>query len=106
MQVMHQMTLLQEENIALRNANHELSRRRYKKKRRLQEGGSMSVRDAQDLQAQNNIDLQLQADLMENGSRTNSGQQQRRWCRACGESGHNIRTCENRGEISEDSDST
>jgi len=48
---MHQITLLQEENLALRKANNKLSRRRRTKKRRLQHRGSLTVGEAQALQA-------------------------------------------------------
>jgi hypothetical protein len=102
---MHQITLLQEENLALRKANNELSRRRRTKKRRLQNGGSLTIGEAQALQAQHDIDLQLQADSLNKGGRTNPNPPQSRRCGACGETGHNVRTCQNDREMSSDSDS-
>ena len=43
----------------LRETNHILSWRRRTKKRRLQEGGSLTIREAQDLQTCMNPRLQL-----------------------------------------------
>ena len=71
MQIMHRLTLLQEENIALRKANNELSWHHHTKKRRLQNGGSLTIGEAQALQAQHDIDLQLQATSLNNGGHTN-----------------------------------
>ena len=91
----HELVLLREENAALRKANDKLSRRRRTKKRRIQEGGSLSLRDAQDLQAQNDVNTQLQTDLAESSSRTKVSAPQQRRCKSCGEFGHNVRTCQN-----------
>ena len=51
----HELVLLREKNKALRKANNELSRRRRTKKRRIQEKGSLSLQNAQDLQAQSDV---------------------------------------------------
>lgn len=91
----HELVLLREENATLRKANDELSRRRRTKKRRIQDGGSLSLQDAQDLQAQTDVNAQLQTDLVQSSGRTKVGGLQQRRCRACGEFGHNVRTCGN-----------
>ena len=41
------------------------------KKHQLQNGGSLTIGEAQALQAQHDINLQLQADSLNNGGRTN-----------------------------------
>ena len=64
------MVLLRAENTALREANHILSRRRRTKKRRLQEGGSLTIGEAQDLQTCTNPRLQLQVVLEQSSNRT------------------------------------
>src|SRR5450432_1118237 len=99
------LALLRTENTLLRNANHELSRRRRTKKRRLQEGGSLTLQEAQALRGQTNPRSQLQVVIEQSSDRTNLSPRPRRRCTGCGEHGHNVRTCSNREEIPEDSDS-
>ena len=100
------MVLLRAENTALREANHILSRRRRTKKRRLQEGGSLTIGEAQDLQTRMNPRSQLQVVLEQSGDRTSPSVTPRRRCRLCGEAGHNIRTCQNKEEIDSEFDSS
>ena len=66
----HKLVLLREKNAALRKANNKFSRRCRTKKRRIQEKRSLSLRDVQDFQAQNDVNTQLQTDLAENSSCT------------------------------------
>jgi DDE superfamily endonuclease/Tc5 transposase DNA-binding domain len=101
----HELALLRAENTALRTANHELSRRRRTKKRRLQEGGSLTIEDAQALRDCTNPRSQLQVLTEQSSDRTSLSPKPRRRCTKCGEHGHNIRTCSNREEIAKDSDS-
>jgi len=58
-QVMHRLTLLEEEVHSLREANNELSRRRRTKKRRLQEGGSLSQQDLEDQRTEEEVARQI-----------------------------------------------
>ena len=88
----HELTLLRAEITELRTANDRLSRRRHTKKRRLQEGGSLTLQNAQDLQASNNVGSQVQVVLVENNDCTNPSSVPRRRCGLCGEHGHNVRT--------------
>ena len=88
--------MLREKNAVLRKANNELSRRCRTKKRRIQKRRSLSLQSAQNLQAQNNVNTQLQADLVESSGCTKLFALQKRRCKLCGEFRHNVRTCENR----------
>jgi hypothetical protein len=99
----HELTLLREENAALCKENDLLSRRRRMKKRQLQEGGVLTVEAVQDLEAQREANIQLQADLRESRGRTKQTEPQNRCCRCCGQTGHNIRTCPNIVDTSDDS---
>jgi len=101
----HEVALLRAENIALRTANDQLSRRRRIKKRRLQEGGSLTLQDLPGLQGSISVGDTIEVEMPENRVRTKPSNPPRRRCRLCGEHGHNVRTCENREEIPEDSDS-
>ena len=103
--VITELALLRAENAELRTANDMLSRRRCTKKRRLQEGRTLTIRDVQDLRAIRSGAIQVEEVLPGNTSRTKSGRASRRHCTLCGKHGHNVRTCENREEGPEDSDS-
>jgi hypothetical protein len=101
----HELALLRAENTALRAANNKLSRRRRTKKRRLQEGGSLTLQDAQELGVQINPRSRVEVIREQSGDCTNLSPVSRRRCGLCGESGHNVRTCQKGEEIPEDSDS-
>jgi hypothetical protein len=62
------------------------------------------LQDAQDLQAQSDVNAQLQADLAQDSSRTKQNAPQQRRCGLCGEFGHNVRTCQKSRLELEDSD--
>ena len=91
----HELVLLRKKNAALRKANNKLSRRCRTKKRRIQKEELLSLRNAQDFQAQNNVNTQLQTNLAESSSRTKVSALQQRRCKSCGEFSHNVRTCQN-----------
>ncbi|KAI1440789.1 hypothetical protein F5Y02DRAFT_401636 [Annulohypoxylon stygium] len=57
---MHQMVLLQAEVQDLREANQALSKRRKAKKRRVRQGGSLTLQEGQDLLAQKDVAKQGQ----------------------------------------------
>ena len=104
-QVMHQLDLIRGEVVALREANNRLSRRRQVKKQRIQDGGSLTLQDGQDIQAQMDATQQLQEETRQNSGRTRRAETRRRRCRICGEPGHNARTCQNDIDASAEEDS-
>jgi hypothetical protein len=87
--------LLQEGIVGLRKANDLLSRRRRTKKRRIQEGGILTIEAARDSEAQSAANIQLQADLRESRSSIKQSEPQKRYCRCCRQTSYNIRTCLN-----------
>jgi hypothetical protein len=101
----HEIALLRAENASLREANDRLSRRRRTKKRRLQEGGSLTLQDAQGLGVLDVGRSQLQVVIQQSGHRTNLDLTPRRCCTRCNKTGHNVRTCPDKVEIDKDSDS-
>jgi predicted nucleic acid-binding Zn-ribbon protein len=58
--IMHQLALLKAENQTLQQANEALSKRRRAKKKRLQQGGSLSQQEAEDLQDEKDVVQQVQ----------------------------------------------
>ena len=101
---MSKLALLKSENQILRQTNEELSKRRRAKKTRLQQGGSLSQQEAQDLQDERDIAQQLKQETQANSSRKPREETRGRRCGNCGETGHNARTCQIVIETSEEED--
>lgn len=102
---MHKMALMQAEIRDLRAANEALSKRRKAKKQRLRQGGSLTVQDAQDLQGQRDVELQIREETQASSGRKPRTETRARRCGKCGEPGHNARTCQIVVETSEEDDS-
>jgi hypothetical protein len=103
--VMHQLALLQAENRDLRKANETLSKRRNRKKSRLQAEGSLNLQEAQALMDNRDVTEQIKQETR--GSR---GRKEREETRArrygnCNGTGHNARTCQIVIETSEEDNS-
>ena len=99
------MVLLKAENEELRIANERQSKRRRVKRTRLQDGGSLSIQEAEDLIAGKEVDEQLQKDIRESGRRTMGAEPRARRCGSCGKTGHNARTCQVAWETSDEGES-
>lgn len=102
--MMHQMALLKAEVETLREANSALSKRRRAKRTRLQQGGSMTLADGQELQDQKDIEQQVQSDMQQSSGRKRRTETKRRCCGVCGNAGHNARTCVMNEEVSNKED--
>ena len=104
MAIMHEVALLRSRITELEEANERLSKRCKAKKTRLQKGGSLSVQEAEDLVAQTNVGGR-QSDEIGSGSCQDQGVQSCiRHCSTCGETGHNIHTCQIIVEASKEED--
>jgi hypothetical protein len=100
--IIHEVALLRLQITELEEANERLSKRRKAKKTRLQKGGSLSVQEAEDLVGRINIGGQ-QSEEISSGSDQGQGTQLRtRYCGNCGETGHNVHTCQIVVETSEE----
>ena len=91
--VMHELTLLRSENRDLRRANEDLSWRRRTKRKRLQEGGSLSQEEARVLEGQDKGKGQIEGEEGQSSEKRSRVTSYDRHCRRCGEKGHNVRTC-------------
>jgi hypothetical protein len=78
--------LLKVEVKALQEANQIKKRREQKRKRRIMQGGSLIVRDGEDLVQNTTINDQIRQEIR-------SGTAQPRRCGKCKNTGHNARTC-------------
>ncbi|KAM6514320.1 hypothetical protein FALCPG4_18908 [Fusarium falciforme] len=92
--IMHQIALLRSENQILRQENETLSRRRQAKKKRLLDGGSLTLAEGQDLQDQKEVNVQLEEESRRNGGRKRRPETKARRCGVCGKTGHNARRCQ------------
>ena len=91
---MYQLALLKAENQNLREANETLSKRRRAKKTRLQDGGSLSQRDAEDIQDEKDVALQVEQENKVSSGRKPREELRARRCGKCNKTGHNARTCQ------------
>ena len=93
MAIMHENALLRAEVKTLREANSSLAKRRRAKKRRVREGGTLSIGEGQDILDQKDADTQLDEETRASSSRARRVQPRERRCGTCGNTGHNARTC-------------
>ena len=100
---MHKLTLVQSEVQLMRGELETLSKRRRAKKTRLRQGGCMSVAEAEDLQAQNEVNMQMKQEMQQSSGWKPRVDSAPRRCGTCGKTGHNSRTCQIIVAISEDS---
>jgi hypothetical protein len=103
--VMHQMDLLKSEIQILREANETLSKRRRAKKTRLRQGGSLTLAEGQDIQAQKDVEVQVREEMRQSSGRKKRTETKERRCGTCGKPGHNARTCDVDVEMSQEDDS-
>ncbi len=91
--IAHKITLLSAKVRVLRAANKALSKRRRAKKTRIRQGGALIVEDTQDIIARKEAEEEVRRDIRVAGGSRKEGQLSVKHCRACGETGHNTRTC-------------
>jgi len=82
-----------------------LSKRRRAKKIRLQQGGSITLAEGQDIQTQIDVEAQLKEETCQNTGRSRRTKKKERRCGRCGNPGHSIQTCQEDVGTSEENDS-
>jgi len=88
--MMHSAILLKAKVKALQEANQTKKRRARNRKVRIQNGGSLTIQEGEELVREARIG-QVESGGTEE---TRSQKGQRRRCRLCNQVGHNARTCE------------
>jgi hypothetical protein len=96
----HENTLLAAEVHTLWVANEALSKRQSAKKNYICQGGALTIEDAYDILAQEEVDEQIWHNKRSRGGRQNEGQSGARRCGNCGKTGHNAQTCQEDIDIS------
>lgn len=100
-QTAQRMILIEDELKTLRKANEALAKRRRAKRTRLQVGGALTVKDAQALLAAKAPGSQQLGGEPSGGGPSDAKPATQPRCSGCGKTGHNIRTCQ---EVEETSD--
>ena len=88
------MTLIREEVRNLREANMALSKRRRAKRTRVQDGGSLTVEDAQKLITEKEAKGSKREKRSDGEGNVGAGASTSRRYGNCGKAGHNVRTCQ------------
>lgn len=87
------LTFLQAKCSRLEEANEELSKRRRRKRTRIQTGGVLAASDGQDIASQLALNDQIEAERRVNRRNGDGSVPKKRRCKTCGMTGHNSRTC-------------
>ena len=89
----HSHALLEARIANLEEANQAASERKKRKKKRIQEGGTLSQAEAENMVVQRDVEIQFEAERREERVRAGSHNKGIRRCKNCSEIGHNKRTC-------------
>ena len=85
--------LMKERIASLERANEAASKRRERKKKRIQKQGVLTKGAGEDILAQREADQQLAREERQGGERSGHSRQALARCKRCRETGHNSRTC-------------
>ena len=78
----------------LEAANRAASERRKRKKKRIQDGGTLSQVEAEAIVEQRDVDGQFEKEARDGRLRAGGSRGGIRRCKTCGETRHNKRTCQ------------
>jgi hypothetical protein len=85
--------LMKERIASLERANKAASKRRERKKKRIQKRGILTKGAGEDILAQREVDQQLAREEHQRAERSGLSRQALARCKRCRETGHNSRTC-------------
>jgi hypothetical protein len=89
----HSAVFLQSELSRLRTANEAATQRKNRKRKRIQERGSLTIQAGQDLISAAGAKQEVSGDKPQIGEPSDRNAAKRRRCGRCGKPGHNTRTC-------------
>jgi hypothetical protein len=102
----HQFELLKACNAELEVANAAYIKRKSRKRKRLQAGGTLTAEEGLQLAAIKDGTAKHRKIYAREGDKAESGALRQRRCGRCGEPGHNARTCNKAEETSSKSDAS
>jgi hypothetical protein len=79
--------------LQLEASNKAASKRKSRRRKRIQEGDDLSKEEAEELIAQYDVEAQVKGESREGRVRTGTGKRAKGHCRLCRETGHNLRMC-------------
>jgi hypothetical protein len=85
--------LMRDRITSLERANEAASKRRQRKKKRIQKQGTLTKGEGEDILAQKEADQQIEREKRQGGERLGLRRQALARCKRCRETGHNSRTC-------------
>jgi len=91
--VMLSAELMRDRITSLERANEAATKRRQRKKKRIQKCGTSIKEEGEDILAQKEADQQIESEQRQGGERSGLSRQALARCKKCRETGHNSRTC-------------
>jgi hypothetical protein len=91
--IMLSAELMRDRIASLERANEAASKRRERKKKRIQKRGTLTKGDGEDILAQKEADQQIEREERQGGERLGLSGRALARCKRCRETGHNSRTC-------------
>jgi hypothetical protein len=85
--------LMRDRIASLERANEAATKRRQRKKKRIQHQGVLTKGDREDILAQKEADQQIEREQCQGGEQSGLSRQALARCKRCRETGHNSRTC-------------
>jgi hypothetical protein len=91
--IMLSAELMRDRIASLEKANEAASKRKQRKKKRIQQRGVLTKGDGEDILAQKEAEQQIERERRQGGERSGLSRQALARCTRCREAGHNSRTC-------------
>jgi hypothetical protein len=85
--------LMRDRIASLETANKAATKRRQRKKKRIQKRGTLTKGEGEDILAQKEADQQIECEQRQGGEQSGLSRQALARCKRCREPGHNSRTC-------------
>jgi hypothetical protein len=85
--------LMRDQIASLKRDNKATTKRRQRKKKRIQQRGTLAKGEGEDILAQKEADQQIEREQHQGGERSGRSRQALARCKWCRETRHNSRTC-------------
>jgi uncharacterized protein YaiL (DUF2058 family) len=90
----HELVLLRDRVSDLEKANEAATKRKQRKRKRIQKRGTLTIAEGEEIIAQKDVDEQLEGETRQGKARAGLSRQAKARCTRCREIGHNSRTCQ------------